>query len=189
MRISTFVCLWLVSANCAFALPATPSVYTGYDVTFSKAGFSDPTAPANQDMITPNVRLTRGGSSGLYNAASESFYSSTTSPAGTEWAFPHNNPAVTLSATDWSTLNFSDWETAFGGAGFGGPPSTVGQDAVVHLVDDDIYLDIRFTAWGQGGASGGSFSYVRAAVVPEPATVLLALGGLVLGSTSRRQRR
>ena len=39
-----------------------------------------------------------------------------------------------------------------------GPPSTVGQNAVLHLLNSNIYIDIKFTSWG---ATGGAFSYVR----------------------------
>lgn len=155
--------LGLFLAVCTVAVQAAPTVYTGYDVSFSKEALADPTAPANQDMITPSVKITRGSTSGLFNAASESFYVFGSSPAGTEWAFPHNNAGATLTATAWETLNFADWVTAMGGGGSAsaGPPSTIGQDAVLHLIEDDIYLDIRFTDWGVGSGGGGAFSYMR----------------------------
>lgn len=143
---------------------AVPTVFTGYDVMFSKEGFADPMDPANQDPITANVILTRGNTSGIFNIASETNYMSFSSPAGTRWAFPHNNPEATISATAWEMLTFNDWETALGSAATGGPPSTLNQNAVVHLVEDDIYLDIRFTQWGIGTSGGGSFAYERAAI-------------------------
>jgi len=47
------------------------------------------------------------------------------------------------------------------------PPSMVGRDAVLHLITEDIYIDITFTAWGTSGA--GSFTYRRStASVPPP---------------------
>jgi hypothetical protein len=33
-------------------------------------------------------------------------------------------------------------------------------DMVVHLITDDIYLDIKFTSW-TGGGNGGGFTYER----------------------------
>ena len=45
----------------------------------------------------------------------------------------------------------------------------VGQDAVVHLVTDDIYLSIRFTSWPTGHQTPpGGFSYVRSTAPISP---------------------
>jgi len=40
--------------------------------------------------------------------------------------------------------------------------SILGATSVLHLIDEDIYLDIDFTAWSVGFGSGGGFSYMRA---------------------------
>jgi len=32
---------------------------------------------------------------------------------------------------------------------------------VVHLISDDIYIDIKITSWEAGSNSGGGFSYER----------------------------
>jgi hypothetical protein len=37
----------------------------------------------------------------------------------------------------------------------------VGKDLVMHLIDDDIYLNIKFTSWSVG--KKGGFSYERSA--------------------------
>jgi hypothetical protein len=42
----------------------------------------------------------------------------------------------------------------------------LGRDAVLHLIAEDIYIDIRFTNWAQ--RSGGGFTYVRS--TPPPAS-------------------
>ena len=144
---------------------AVPSVWSGHDITFSKAAFAEPTDPANQDRIDSRVWITRGSAQGIYNASSEISYTNNISPAGTRWAFVNNNPGATLAAASWSELIFAEWEVAFGGATAGGPITTLGQDAVLNLVDNDVYLDIRFTTWGQTSLTGGNFSYDRAAVV------------------------
>jgi len=149
-------------------------------VAFSKTAYADPSEAANQDAITAAVALTRASSQGLYNAVLETSFLRYTSPADTEWAFAAGNPTEELSATNYAALLFDDWTTAHGGR----PPSTLGQNAVLHLISEDIYLDIRFTEWGSGG-SGGSFAYLRsAAPIPEPSTALLVGLGLI-GLSSR----
>jgi hypothetical protein len=151
-----------------FDLPtqAEPLVYSGYDAMFEKVAYADPSISENQDLILPNIAITRGDARGLYNAAQEEFFADFSSPAGTTWAFLNNNPDKTLAATNYVDLTFENWQTANGGGG-GGPPGTVGQSAVLHLVEQDIYLDIQFTAWGVGSVSGGSFAYHRAAITPS----------------------
>jgi hypothetical protein len=50
----------------------------------------------------------------------------------------------------------------------------VGQDAVLHLISENIYLSIKFTSW-TSGANGGGFSYERSTppVVATPAAASL----------------
>jgi hypothetical protein len=143
--------LWAAGAG------AQPIVWTGPTITFTKPAFA---FPPPEDQLTANVAFTRGDSQGLYNAAQESFYSFGVSPADTAWATSRNNPGEMISATNWAALNFTTWESAYGGPGNLALEITQ-RDAVVHLVTDDIYLDLRFTQWSVGSASGGSFSYDR----------------------------
>jgi len=130
-------------------------IWSGRTFSFSKSGGANPALPANQDRITPLVWITRGNTQGIYNAYSEVAYSSFYSPAGTEWA--------TGDAVNYSSLSFSPWELWNGSF----PPLMVGVNAVVHLIDEDIYIDIRFDSWASGLLGGGGFSYHRAS---EPAT-------------------
>jgi glucose/arabinose dehydrogenase len=115
------------------------------------------------DQITANVWLTRGGSQGLYNAKTESFFTHFFSPADTEWADGTTANYASLSYTDWNT-----WAKNI----HGGPPNTVGVNAVVHLISDDIYIDITFTSWGLFGP----YSYQRATppAANVPPTVAIA---------------
>jgi hypothetical protein len=145
---------------------AAPLIYTGHAISFTKTPASDYTLPANQDRILSDVIITRGGTRGIYNIAEEESYADNSSPAGTAWAFTHNNPSVTVAAANWAALNFTDWQSALGGGGSLGTAILEG-DAVLHLVDQDIYLDIRFTSWGVGPGAGGGFSYERAAITPS----------------------
>jgi len=123
------------------------TVWDGPTVVFTKADFADYTLPENQDQLTAGVALTRNDFAGLYNIAAEPFYGMG-SPAGTEWAYGH--------AADYASLTFTNWFTWHGG----NPPSAIGQDAVVHLIDEDIYLDIKLTSW-TCCAGGGGFSWER----------------------------
>jgi hypothetical protein len=159
----------VVVAGIAGAAQGT-MVWSGLDYSFEKANFADWTLPANQDRITDNVWITRADTQGIFNAAVEGGYSDFFSPEDTEWA--------TGAAADYAALTFDNWEDWHGSF----PPGTVGVDAVVHLITDDIYIDIQFTSWTSGG-QGGGFSYMRA--VPAPGSLaLLSLGGLAL----RRRR-
>lgn len=143
------------------------SVWTGFAFDFAKVAFADPTQDANQDRITDNVWFTRGTQQGLYNVRRESVYDAI-SPTDTEWATNVNNPGKEVSATNWAALEFDPWINAYGGTGsMQLPAALTSRNAVVHLITDDIYLDLRFTTWG---GSGGNFSYERAVAVPPPTT-------------------
>lgn len=146
----TFFCFgWFALAPEA----AEAVIWDGPAIEFSKVAFADPVLEENQDRLTDNVWITRGFTRGLYNAKVESSQGDS-SPTGTQWAVG--------TTSELGSLTFSTWLDLFGLTGpFGGPPGTVGADFVVYLTDDDIYLDLRITAWGQGGSAGGSFSYLR----------------------------
>ncbi|MEX2308151.1 MAG: hypothetical protein WD738_11190 [Pirellulales bacterium] len=171
-----FLAVWPCSSTSALAAPA---VWSGLTFTFSKAAFADPALAENQDHITDDVWFTRGDSRGLLNAFSECplgfcSYIDNFSPEGTAWATDvmAANAGKTIAATNWGELVFTDWQTAYGNSvgNF-----IIGEDAVVHLigdeddVDDDIYLDIRFSEWGTAPA-GGPFSYMRAEPPAQPPT-------------------
>ena len=123
-------------------------IWSGRTFAFSKAAFANPALAANQDRIRPTYWITRGSTKGLFNAARESFFT-TVSPMGTEWA---NGDAV-----NYLSLNFTTWDLWVAG----NPPAKVNVNAVVHLIDDDIYIDIVMDSWAEGAAGGGAFSYHR----------------------------
>ena len=136
------------------AVASAQQVFTGLDVEFVKESLADHTLPENQDRMTDSVWITRANTHGIFNIAQEDsfqgFGAGSPSPVGTRWAVG--------SAADYQFLNFTTWGLVHGG----NPPGLIGQDLVIHLVDDDIYLDIRFTEWGIG--FGGSFTYLRSAI-------------------------
>ena len=166
MRTLGFVLMLLIIVSFANIATAAPLIYTGYNVSFAKEAFADYTLPANQDFLLSDVAITRGDTRGIYNAAQEVAFVDNSSPAGTEWAFANNNPSATLSASNWAALTFEDWQTSLGGAGSLGD-AILGGRAILHLLDQDIYLDIEFTDWGVGSGAGGSFAYDRAEIAPS----------------------
>jgi hypothetical protein len=149
-------------------------------INFTNYNGSNPTQPGSQDRITPSVWITRGGSRGIYNAAVETTYTHSLSPIGTEWAFGE--------LTNYASLIYADWEDWFGGAAHGGPPSTVGKDAVLHIIPEDVYLSVTFTSWNQ---TSGGFSYQRStpSLVPEPSSTLTITAGLTILALRFRSRR
>lgn len=116
-------------------------------IAFSKDAGADPTQAANQDRITDNVWITRSNEGGqIYNAKTETVADKTNSPTGTRWA------VGTVDNRD--NLTFTPFREAVGL-----PKNVVGKDLVLHLMAEDIYIDVTFTEWTSGKA--GSISYVR----------------------------
>ena len=169
----------LLVSNLAF----TQTIWNGPTMTFTKVDYADPALEANQDRITPNVWLTRGNNGQLYNAKTESDSSKSSSPDDTEWAFG--------TTSNLSSLTFSTFR------GTSKPQNTVGLDMVLHLITDNIYIDIKITSWtsgqGSGNGNGGGFSYQRStdpslniqdnkksflSVYPNPSTSFLRVSGL-----------
>lgn len=125
------------------------TIWTGPLTNFVNLAGTDPLIATNQDRITTNVWITRGDMKGIFNAATETEFADFSSPLGTRWADG--------TTANYSTLTYTDWNTWAKNL-HGGPPGTVGVDAVMHLVDDDIYIDVKFTSWG---VQAGGFSYQR----------------------------
>jgi hypothetical protein len=63
------------------------------------------------------------------------------------------------------------------------PPHLIGQDLGLWLVEDDVYLEITFTHWGQGN---GGFAYNRT-TIPGPGGLALLLA-IALAPGARRRR-
>ncbi|MDB4643534.1 cadherin repeat domain-containing protein [Flavobacteriaceae bacterium] len=127
---------------------AVYTIWEGASMTFTKDDGGDPTNSSQQDHLTDNVKITRGNSGGqIYNIVSEAAAVKETSPADTEWSIG------TIDQID--ELTFETFRAATNGT----PKNVVGQDMVLHLVTDDIYISIRFTSWSTGKAGG--FAYVR----------------------------
>ena len=136
-----------VTVTISLEAPSPFNIWDGPDFTFTKADGASPNDAANQDRLTDNVIITRGNSGGqIYNIASETAASQSSSPAGTEWAEG--------SIDDIANLTFRPFRAAVSR-----PRDVVGKNLVLHLIEDDIYLTVRFTSWSTQRAGG--FSYVR----------------------------
>jgi len=146
------------------AIAEAATAWNGPKVVFTKANGANSSQAANQDRITSNVWLTRGSNQGIYNAARESSFSHSVSPADTEWA--------TGTTANYASLSYTDWETW--SRSVGNPPSTPGVNAVLHLKTDDIYIDIKFLSWSE--RTGGGMSYERSTVtIAVPSSYLLSI--------------
>jgi hypothetical protein len=127
-----------------------------------------------QDQMTSNVKLTRGSGGGLYNAAVESGAVPGTSPKGTLWA------VGTLA--NFSTLSYGPCPLEQGSR----PPNDIGKTYVVHLVTNDIYLQLTLTNWGGAGGGGDkTFGYTRSTapvVVVPNVTITSPASGAVFAA-------
>jgi Secretion system C-terminal sorting domain len=124
------------------------TIWTGATMTFTKSDSADWTKEENQDRLTDSVWLTRAHTQSMFNIVAEASYTSFLSPAGTEWSFG--------TTADMDTLTFENFQLANGGK----PQKMINKDMVLHLIADDIYIDIKFTSFSGGGPAGG-FAYER----------------------------
>ena len=123
------------------------TVWNGSNITFEKADGANPSDATSQDRITDLVWITRGNAGGqIYNITKETSADKNKSPIGTQWAIG------TIQQID--QLSFDDFRSAVGQ-----PKEVVGKNLVLHLVDDNTYLSVKFTSWSSGNKGG--FSYER----------------------------
>lgn len=179
----------ILFAICITVIGTAQTIWVGPTMTFEKADGSDWTLDANQDQLTDNVHITRANNQGLFNISTEASYTDFVSPSDTEWAFG--------TTADIELLSFNTWENTHGS----NPMTTVDQDMVLHLISDDIYIDIKMTYWASGGNGGqGGFTYerssdsatstinlekVRVNVFPNPASTFIQLEGVTAADEVR----
>ena len=125
---------------------SSSTIWNGPLKSFTKTDGSNANEETNQDRLTAKVWITRGNNGGqIYNAAQEDKSDKYKSPIGTEWAVGNIN--------DLDKLIFYDFRIAIQ------PKNVVGKDLVLHLIEEDIYLSVKFKSWSQG--QKGGFSYER----------------------------
>lgn len=154
----------------------------------ANTSYSEPSVGATDVLVAGKVGLARQSSKWLYNplATPPDTNAAANTPTDTEWAV--GTPAMigNLSSNTVSGLTFipfggdpSVYVAAqemfplpsnhlqlylLSGNGSGGPITFV-----VHLVNEDIYLTLTFSSWGDFGSGG--FAYIRStpsAVTPPP---------------------
>jgi len=148
---------WLVMAA---SLAHASTIWNGPTISFTHS-----TATGNlSDQLANGVILTRSSSGGgLYNST-EGGATPGVSPADTKWAVG--------SLANFNTLTYGACPLEAGGH----PPGHINTTFVVHLVNEDVYLSLKLTAWGGAGGSGEkSFSYTRstpAVALPTPTVTI-----------------
>lgn len=136
----------------------TSNIWQGAKITFTKSDNTDWTLETNQDRITNNVWITRQNNRGLFNIKVETSDTDGNAclgpePSDTEWAYGSIVNTSSLTFQPLGDLIECEFEDIVDG-----------QDMVLHLITDNIYIDLKFTSWSSGmgnGSGGGGFSYER----------------------------
>jgi len=175
-----------VNANCNCVgepIETGPTIWACPEITFTKQDGTDFTDPANQDFFTENVIISRASTGGqIFNVANNDNPTDAQNvPSGVEWAIGRTD--------DLANLTFGGFREIIG------RPRTniVNLDLVMHLLEDDIFLNITFTSWSRGRGGNGGFSYRRATPgdcegsprPPEQPTLDFALAPTITSSELR----
>jgi len=131
-------------------MPLSYTVRTTLETTrlFTLGDGLDHRQEANQDRLTDNVIITRSIIGGqIFNFVTETAAVSNISPLGTEWAVGR--------AENAENLEFTPFRQAVGNP----RDRVVGLDLVMHLIEDDIFIDVTFTSWSRD--KNGGFAYRR----------------------------
>ena len=165
----------------ASSTQAAPTIWDGPTITFTKADGADWTQAANQDRITNKVWITRAANKQIFNFKTETIGGGfgSWSPLDTEWAWPgiggNSSDPADFKAANYASLHFGRFDEIYN------PPDVVTRPAVVHLISDDIYLEVQFTQWTAGN-SGGGFSYKRSTLTVQDPTTLKDITAFSFGS-------
>ncbi|NNK82087.1 MAG: T9SS type A sorting domain-containing protein [Flavobacteriaceae bacterium] len=143
----------IVSIFVFFSLTVnSQTIWDGPSITVTKSNSADWTLEENQDRITPTVWLTRKNAQGQFNIAQETGYSFG-SPVDTEWGWG--------TTADIGSITFYNWEEATNDFNpYGDHLNISDGPMVLHLITDNIYIDLQYNSWTSGN-NGGGFSYTR----------------------------
>ena len=148
-----------VSSTIISNQPDLPFIWDGPKIIVEKISNTDWTQAENQDFLTNNVIFTRADNNSLFNIAKEASYDDFDyqSPIDTEWAQGTTADFGALTFSPWAyDMSFIEWC----------PPCFENRDFVLHLITDDIYIDVKILSWQDGGMGGG-FSYERSTASPD----------------------
>jgi hypothetical protein len=137
----------VVLMTLGFTASHAATLWTGPNTSWTKSG-----STPSDIILAGKVVLTRGSRDVLYNtAAGETgppLGITINSPADTEWAFG--------TLANFNTLTYQSLESMRNGDT---SALLVGHPMVVHLINEDIYLSLTFSVWGQFGS--GTVAYTR----------------------------
>jgi hypothetical protein len=147
------------------SLSQAATLWTGPNIKFTQS------ANSRSDVILAGkVVLTRSGNQVLYNTAAGERSAGASSPADTLWAFG--------SLTNFSALKYQSLESIRAGANGNLAARILNQPMVMHLTNEDIYLSIKFTAWGEHDAGG--FAYTRSTPVQPNVSITISSGATII---------
>ena len=132
-------------------------VTTGGGVTFTKSDYADWTDETNQDRVSDNLWITRCDTYALFNAYYQGC-ADDNGPEGTQWAIGSLSDGV-------ENLYFGDFIEVLGynvGDVLNDNLIPNNLPMVMHDTNEDLYYEVQFHSWTEGGAGGG-FSYTRGA--------------------------
>ncbi|MBN2763063.1 MAG: choice-of-anchor D domain-containing protein [Bacteroidales bacterium] len=131
------------------------SINTDDNIAYDRSGFlinfaKEPNANIdyieNRDSITLDISLT-GNDGGLYDY----------NGGDIEWAMGSSFEAIQS-----KTVYTSDWRSAMGDQAANLPGKTIS----LHIIDEDMYVDINILSWGSRQAGNG-YSYTRSVPMPN----------------------
>jgi hypothetical protein len=137
---------------CPFVV-LSQTIWTGPTIDFTKENNADFTQEQNQDRITDYVWLTRGDNDVLFNIKTETSAFSGSSPQDTKWA-----EGTTENLSGLTFTNFKGAAPVINGSSK--IKNMVGKHYVLHLISENIYIDVLINSW-QPYNNGGGFSYTR----------------------------
>lgn len=173
MRIPTTIALsaLFIQALAATLTVGNPSacraetVWSGPTINFTQG------ATASDVLIPGTVAIERQPGSFLYNPFLDTFGPGDGTPSDTEWAFGTMDNHLAL---DYEA--FSQMRAVAQSLGQHVSDYFLGKSMVMHIINEDIYISVTFTAWPRFG--GSTFSYTRstpAAVAPPPPTPTVSI--------------
>jgi hypothetical protein len=137
-------------------------------VFFEKLDNADVTDPANWDMVTPSVAITRGNNGSLYNPLLEGAANPSISPEGTMWSYGLTGEITGYQEIELGEDLYLPFEEAYIYGAEQGFAGIAGKTLSMHCMEEDKFFDVTFNSWtngGQGGqGGGGGFSYTRVEV-------------------------